>query len=212
MESGPTENALIRSLIDAIEQAKARAGATHSEAHYRSILRELGYSDDDFAAFDAYIDTRLRKGRNLMRHGVPDRATEELQRAHDHAPWRPDIAHDLAMALVDRARIQTRSMESRIHDASTAMRLSDHVLEVDPDHPAAAGVLRAAQDVLSSLHNAMADHALSVQREERQNMITGAKYVGGAVGVVVGGVLLYLYWPIVVAAGVLMVVLGMCLS
>jgi len=173
-----TQDVHLRALIDALEAARDRVTETRSEDDYRSVLQELGYTDQDFDTLDAHINTLHTRGLNFLNNGVWNRASRELEDALRLAPWRADIAFELAKAQLSRARATAETVHHRRSAAQTCIQLCEKVLVLVPEHPDAARTLHDAEEILLATREKSSNHHRDLQRR-RHAMATKVTVYGG---------------------------------
>ncbi len=114
----------VREYIDRVLRLQdERRAVTLTQADLEDIAREVGLTDDDLVAVHAEVQAHRARAAGFRRHDLLDDAIIQLREALALAPTDPDIAMELADALVS----------SPSSDPNEARELALKVLDLDPN-------------------------------------------------------------------------------
>ncbi len=108
------------------------------EAQAAALAEELGVDPAELARVEENATEHLERGRGYLRHDLPDDALTELVEARALAPWRGDVAVELARAYAARWRRDGEEADRREAESLARARIAE-----DPRSDAAYAVLRS---------------------------------------------------------------------
>src|SRR5438309_564254 len=98
-------NEILQDYIQRISALRQERGNAIGAEELRSIAIDMGMTDADLASADAAARDYRRRGQGFFNHGQWDDAIAELTNAASLAPADVSILHTLALAHLERSKI-----------------------------------------------------------------------------------------------------------